>query len=230
MHNGCAVVPALNSAETVGDVVAGLGRALDVPVLVVDDGSTDSTGEVARANGAAVVRHARNLGKGAAIRTGLREAMRRGHDVAVTVDADGQHPPASARVVLEAGDDPRALVLGIRDLFRDGAPPSNRFGNQVSNFFVSRFARRTLRDTQCGLRRYPVAATLELGCHADGYAFEAEVVLRALAAAVPLVEVPIAVVYPPAEARRTHFRSVRDPTRIVFTVVRTVLDLRLRGQ
>jgi glycosyltransferase involved in cell wall biosynthesis len=228
--SACAVVPALDAAETVGEVVAGLVRALGVPVLVVDDGSSDATAEVARAAGADVVRHGRNLGKGAAILAGLRDAARRGHDVAVTVDADGQHPAASARAVLDGSDERGALVLGVRDLVRDGAPKNNRFGNGVSNFFLSRFAGRPLLDTQCGLRRYPVAATLDLGCRARGFAFEAEVVLRAIGSSVPVVEVPVAVVYPPEDARRTHFRSVRDPARIVGAVVRTVVDLRLRGR
>ncbi|HEY1692100.1 MAG TPA: glycosyltransferase family 2 protein [Polyangiaceae bacterium] len=228
--SACAVVPALDAAETVGEVVAALLRVLSVPVLVVDDGSSDATAEVARAAGADVVRHGRNLGKGAAILAGLRDAARRGHDVAVTVDADGQHPATSARAVLEGSDERGALVLGVRDLVRDGAPKNNRFGNGVSNFFLSRFAGRPLLDTQCGLRRYPVAATLDLGCRARGFAFEAEVVLRAIGGSVPVVEVPVAVVYPPEEARRTHFHSVRDPARIVGAVVRTVVDLRLRGR
>jgi glycosyltransferase involved in cell wall biosynthesis len=223
-------VPALDAAETVGAVVDDLRASLGVPVLVIDDGSVDATGDVARAHGAEVVRHARNRGKGAALRTGLEEASRRGFDVAVSVDADGQHPGSSARVVLDASDDPRALILGVRDLVRDGAPRSNQFGNGVSNFFLSLFAGRHLVDTQCGLRRYPVAATLGLATFAQGYAFEAEVVLRALAAGLPVLEVPIAVVYPPADASRTHFRRVRDPVRIIGTVVRTVLDLRLRGK
>ena len=131
-------------------------------------------------------------------------------------------------MVLEASDDPRALVLGVRDLGRDGAPRSNKFGNRVSNFFLSAFARRSLRDTQCGLRRYPVTETLRLGARADGYAFEAEVVLRALAAGLPVLEVPVAVVYPPADESRTHFAARPEPARIIGTVVRTVLDLRLR--
>ena len=226
----CAVVPALDSAETVGAVLDDLRATLGVPVLVVDDGSVDATGEVARAHGAEVVRHGHNRGKGAALRTGLIEAARRGFRVVVSVDADGQHPGASARVVLEAGDDPRALVLGVRDLMRDGAPSSNRFGNRVSIFFLSLFSGRALLDTQCGLRRYPVAETLQLATRADGYAFEAEVILRALAAGMPVLEVPVAVVYPPPDETRTHFRSVRDPTLIVGTVVRTVLGLRLRGK
>jgi glycosyltransferase involved in cell wall biosynthesis len=224
----CAVVPALDAAATIGAVVDGLRQELGVGVIVVDDGSTDGTGEVARARGATVVRHAHNLGKGAAIKTGLLEAARAGASLAVTVDADGQHPARSARLVLEGSRDPRALVLGVRDLVRDGAPKSNRFGNAVSNVFLSAFTGRSLTDTQCGLRRYPVKESLALGARATGYAFEAEVVLRAVEAGLPLVEVPVPVIYPSEREHKTHFRRVRDPTRIVGTVVRTVLELRLR--
>jgi glycosyltransferase involved in cell wall biosynthesis len=223
-------VPAFDAAPTVGAVVTDLREALGAPVIVVDDGSSDGTADAARAGGAEVVRHPRNLGKGAALETGLREAASAGFAVAVTVDADGQHPGASARAVMDGSGDPRALVLGVRDLVRDGAPASNRFGNDVSNFFLSLFARRRLRDTQCGLRRYPVREALELAARSRGYAFEAEIVLRALGAGLPVVEVPVQVVYPPAEARSSHFRSVRDPARIVVAVVRTVIELRLRAQ
>ncbi|MDP9002827.1 MAG: glycosyltransferase family 2 protein [Myxococcota bacterium] len=230
MQGTCALVPALDAAETIGLVLDDLRASLDVPTIVVDDGSADATAELARLHGAHVVRHERNLGKGAALRSGLIEAARRGFRIAVTADADGQHPGRSARVVLDASNDPRAIVLGFRDLVHDGAPPLNRFGNRVSNLFLSFFAGRALRDTQCGLRRYPVAETLGLGARAPGYAFEAEVVLRAIAAGLPIVEVPVVVVYPPDKLRRTHFRSVRDPARIVATVVRTLLDLHFGRQ
>jgi glycosyltransferase involved in cell wall biosynthesis len=231
MIGACAIVPALNAEATLGTVVEGVRHALGAPVIVVDDGSRDATARVALAHGAIVVRHDRNRGKGAALGSGLREARARGFGVAVTVDADGQHPAASARIVLDASDDPRALVLGVRDLVRDGAPPSNRFGNAVSNLFLSRFAHRPIRDTQCGLRRYPVLETLRLGARAEGFAFEGEILLRALDAGLPLVEVSVGVFYP-SSSRRTspsHFRLVADPARIVATIVYTVLDLRLHG-
>jgi glycosyltransferase involved in cell wall biosynthesis len=226
VHSACAIVPALDAAATVGEVVTGL-RTLGIPVLVVDDGSRDETARVAAQHGASVIIHERNLGKGEALRTGLRHAASDGHAVALSVDADGQHPAASAAAVLSATDDPRALVLGVRDLEGDGAPRSNRFGNSVSNFFLSAFARQRLADTQCGLRRYPVAETLALGARATGFAFEAEIVLRAVAAGVPLVETPVRVIYPRAERHRSHFRRVSDPARIVAAVVSTVLELRL---
>lgn len=228
----CVIVPAYDAARTIAGVLAGLRAALpevcagEHGLVVVDDGSRDDTGELARQAGADVLTHVSNRGKGAALATGLAFAERCDFDVALAVDADGQHPPESAKRVLHASTDPRALVLGVRDLARDGAPRANRFSNGVSNFFLSRFTGTRLADSQCGLRRYPVRETLALGMRAAGYAFEAEVLLRAVAAGIPIVETPVAVVYPPGELRVTHFDSVRDPARIVAVVVRTLYELR----
>jgi glycosyltransferase involved in cell wall biosynthesis len=218
------VVPAFDAERTIGGVLLDLRRELGEPILVVDDGSRDGTAEAARAGGAEVVRHARNRGKGAAIATGLREARQRGADVVLTVDADGQHPASSAREVLFASPDPHALVLGVRDLAGEGAPRANRFSNGISNYFLSIFARQPLADTQCGLRRYPVNETLALGARAEGYAFEAEVLLRAARRGLPIVQRGVHVVYPPEKERVTHFHSVKDPIRIIFTVLRTMRE------
>jgi glycosyltransferase involved in cell wall biosynthesis len=229
----CVIIPAYESEATVGavivDLLGVLASARDEDILVVDDGSRDETGCIARSKGARVFRQPENRGKGAALVRGLEEARALGYEVALAVDADGQHSATSARDVLHASEDPRALVLGVRDLRKEGAPWKNRFSNRISNLFLSWFARRVLEDTQCGLRRYPVRETLALGARAHGYAFEAEVVLRASAAGIPIVEKRVRVFYPPEEERVTHFDSVRDPFRIVIVVIRTVRDLR-RGE
>jgi glycosyltransferase involved in cell wall biosynthesis len=225
----CVIIPAFQAALMVRAVIDDVATALRCErrvIIVVDDGSTDDTAQVAQDAGAHVVRCPRNGGKGLALVRGLEEARSLGFQVALTVDADGQHPARSAAELLRASDDPTALVLGIRDLEREGAPGKNQFSNGVSNFFLSLFAGQPLRDTQCGLRRYPVAQTLALGAHAKGYAFEAEIILRALARGTPLVQHPVRVVYPPEAERVTHFDSVRDPIRIIAAVVRTLYDLR----
>jgi isopenicillin-N N-acyltransferase like protein len=101
----------------------------------------------------------------------------------------------------------------------------NHMSNRFSNVVLSAFAGKRLADTQCGLRRYPLAETLALRVRAGGYAFEAEALLRLVAAGVPIVETRVAVLYPQGRARVTHFRVARDPARIVIAVVRTTLAL-----
>lgn len=221
-----AVIPAYDAATTVLDVVRGLRERwpwnAEGSIIVVDDGSHDSTAELAGKGGATVLRHSSNRGKGAALRTGFAKALAIGADAVVSVDADGQHLPDDAIRLALHPVSVETLILGVRDLVEDGAPRMNRFSNGISNFFLSRFTRLSLNDTQCGLRRYPLRATMALGCLDDGYAFEAECVLRAARERIPIVEVPVRVYYPPEHLRVTHFHSVKDPARIVYRVVTTL--------
>jgi hypothetical protein len=222
-----AVVPAYRAARTVASVVeglrAGLGPDSD-PVIVVDDGSDDDTAREAERAGALVLRHDQNRGKGAALRTGFARALLEGADAVVSVDADAQHPPEEAVRVARHPAPPEVLVLGVRDLRRDGAPRANRFSNAFSNLFLSVFGGRLLADTQCGLRRYPLRAALgELASTANGFAYEADVLLRAARRGAAIEQLPIRVVYPRPGERQTHFHSLRDPARIVARVLLTTL-------
>jgi glycosyltransferase involved in cell wall biosynthesis len=221
------VIPAYQAEKSVAGVVRGVFDALASEsgpglVVVVDDGSTDGTSEAARQAGARVVRHAKNLGKGCALRTGFGALVEAGAGAAVCVDADGQHPPEEAVRLARDPAARSALVLGVRDLVRDGAPAANQFSNRFSNRFLSFALGRTLSDTQCGLRRYPLPETLALGGRAEGYGYEAELILRAARLGWQIVEVPVRVIYPPESERVTHFHSVRDPARIVYRVLFTL--------
>jgi glycosyltransferase involved in cell wall biosynthesis len=221
-----AIIPAYDAGRTLRRVVEEtLVLFQDIgSVYVVDDGSTDGTAAAARSAGATVIVHETNRGKGRALRTGLARAAEDGHVAAVTLDADGQHPPKEAARLARLGVPSGDLVLGIRDLKGAGAPRANRISNAISNGFLSMFSRKLLSDTQCGLRRYPLPHTLEIGGRDDGYAFEAEIILLAIAAGIRVVEEPIEVVYP--EDRTTHFDSVRDPMRVVRRVVATLVSTR----
>lgn len=230
MH-AVAIVPAYQAGRSVGGVVGDLIRAWprelgDPAILVIDDGSRDGTARAAEQAGATLIVHDRNRGKGAALSSGFLRARSLGAKVAVTVDADGQHPAAEAMRLLINPAPPHALVLGVRDLARDGAPRANRFSNGFSNVFLSLFSGRRLSDTQCGLRRYPVEQTLALEARETGYGFEAEVILRAARAGWPIEQVPVRVVYPPQHERVSHFHVVRDPARIVFRVLHTFATAR----
>ncbi len=219
-----AIIPAYQAAGTIEGVLGGLRHAAEaagvaLEIIVVDDGSTDDTAARASRAGAVLVRLPRNAGKGAALRAGFRRALDLGYGVAVTLDADGQHPPEEVlRLALHPAPE-HALVLAVRDLRAAGAPRPNVWSNAFSNRALSLFAGRPLRDTQCGLRRLPLQRCLSLGELGARYAYESELVLRAARLRWPIVEVDATVLYPPAPLRVSHFHSVRDPARIVARVL-----------
>lgn len=217
------VIPALNAAKTVARVVSELREvAPGATVIVVDDGSSDDTGAVARSAGAKLLRHRVNRGKGAALISGMQAARELGARSVVTLDADGQHTALDAVKLAQHAAPDDTLLLGVRDLRRAGAPKANRFSNRFSNVFLSASSGRRLLDTQCGLRRYPVESTLSSGVRAAGFAFESELVLVAALRGWRIAHVPIDVHYPPATLRTTHFRNVRDPAKIVVRIVATL--------
>jgi glycosyltransferase involved in cell wall biosynthesis len=154
-----AVVPAYNEAATVGRVVGEIQEhAPQFDVLVVDDGSTDGSGEVAEAAGARVLRHPFNLGIGGAVQSGFVYAFDNRYRYMVQVDADGQHLPEELSKLLEAmKEDPSLdMVCGSRFLIENGypAPISRRAGIHIFAFLLSRIMGRRVSDPTSGFRLY----------------------------------------------------------------------------
>ncbi len=224
---GCVAIPVFNHARTVGEVVRG-SRAWAHTVLVCDDGSTDDSGAQAQAAGAELLTHPVNRGKGAALRTLLAEASRRGFRYVICLDADGQHYPTDIPKLVDAvKQQPGSIVIGARDLIAAQAPPSSEFGRKFSNFWIWLEGGQSLEDTQSGFRAYPLPETLALMGSRNRYDFEVEVLLRAAWAGVPLASTKIDVLYP--ENRITHYRQFADNARTsilnIVTIIRLFLPL-----
>lgn len=148
-----ALVPALNEEESVGRVVAGARGALGADVVVVDDGSSDATADVARRAGAIVLSLPFNVGVGGAIRTGLRFALERGYDRVVQLDGDGQHDPHDARRLLEVLDrDGADLVVGSRFAAGYQVSAARRGAMGLLAWLVSRQVGTRLTDVSSGFR------------------------------------------------------------------------------
>lgn len=211
----CILIPTYDNGGTLRDVV-GRARETGLEVLVVDDGSRDRTSEILAAiPGIVVHRHARNLGKGAALKTGFRLAEELGHTHAIALDSDGQHYPEDVPVLLDAvRARPDALIVGARELAAAGAGRGSRFGQRFSNFWTYVETGQRLADTQSGFRAYPLRAVRALALKNDGFGFEVEVLVKAAWTGVPLASVPIRVLYPPAGERVSHFRPIADFARI----------------
>jgi len=193
-------IPALDEARTVGDVIRGVPRDLPgierVDVVVVDDGSRDDTGAVAREAGAVVLRHETPRGVGAAFGTSLRYAIDSGADLIVSLDADGQFDPADIPALIEP------VLAGRADFssasrFLDPAltpkmPAMKLWGNRRIARFVSRLAGQTFHDVSCGMRCYSRRAALGLN-PIGKFTYTQEVFLNLAFKQMRIVEVPIAV-------------------------------------
>jgi len=213
------LVPVYNHDHRVGQVV-GAVRALGAPILVIDDGSTDTSATVAAQAGAEVISLGRNHGKAAALRRGLDEAQQRGYQRVLSCDADGQHPSEAVADLARAADaDHQAIHIGRRRM--RGAPMVSRLGRFLCNGSSWLACGVRLGDTQSGLRVYPVAAVQRLHVPAARYAFEVEVLIRAAWAGLRIHSTPVAVCYP--SDRVSHFNKVRDNLGAVAVLLRLVL-------
>jgi glycosyltransferase involved in cell wall biosynthesis len=212
----CLIIPVLNGGASAARV-ASAALAHGHTVLVVDDGSTDRTldalGGIPEVH---VARHAGNLGKGAAIRTGLAWAREREFERAITIDGDGQHDPGDIpRIVSESRLHPEAIIIGARDMRGGNAPLRSRIGLSLGNAWLSILAAVRLPDSQSGFRSYPVTRVLDLGLVSTGFDLEFEVLVRARMAGIPIRSVPVSVRYPGWNGPgASHFRPVRDSLRI----------------
>jgi glycosyltransferase involved in cell wall biosynthesis len=224
------LIPVYNHA---GGVVSVIERvlALDFPVWVVDDGSTDGTAaRLPRVHGITVLRYEKNRGKGAALLAGF-EAMAGKADWAVTLDADGQHDPADISGLIRAIPAGfRPIVIGRREgMVGDDVPWTSRFGREFSNFWVRCAGGPVLSDTQSGMRIYPLPEAMRLGVHARRFQFEVEILVRARWAGIPVVEAPVRVSYTPGMKRVSHFRPFVDFCRNAATFTRLIF-LRIMGR
>ena len=190
-----AIIPAYNEATRVGAVVIGAKKYVD-EVIVVSDGSTDGTAEVARAAGARIIEHPINSGAGAATMTGLEAARSLGFDVAVTIDADGQHSPEDIPRLLKVLEDERAdLVIANRFGGKNHIPLIRRMLNNAGNVITFAVTGLYLPDTQCGFKVFGPKALREVELRMSGYEFCTEIVGEAAKHRWKVISIPAKVVY-----------------------------------
>ncbi len=207
------LIPAYEAADTLEKVLTGWFEfgAQPEQIWVVDDGSPDGTSDVAARMGVNLVAHKKNLGKGAAHKTGFKVILEKGYKWIMTIDADTQHDPGEATrfLSLEGNFD---LVIGSRRYNMVGMPFDRWFVNRLTSMVLSIYGGKVVTDSQCGYRLISAEVVKKIPLVTVRFDTESELVAKAMWAGFRLVEVPITTLY---TSPRSHINKLLDTLRFV---------------
>ena len=208
------VMPAYNEERSIGRVLDALKRERWRNIIVVDDGSRDRTAEIAQSKGALVIRHKKNTGLGAALRTGLAKARELGADCVVTFDADGQHDPKAVRALVGALND-ADLVIGVRRHL--GIPLHKRVGNFGLNLITCLFS-GVLTDSQSGSRAFGKRALERIRIRSNRYEVSSEIIIQAKKRGLRLREATVKCFY--TEYSKARGTTITSGFKIFWTLIK----------
>ena len=194
------VIPAYNEGSVIKDVLLSLPKKIqgisEIISIVVNDGSIDNTYDVAKEHATYAINHVVNMGAGAATITGLEAAKKLKADIAVTIDADGQHNPKDIRKIIQPIINKKCdVVIGTRMLDSKGMPKLKVFGNWAMNFITYLVYHQWSSDSQSGMRAYNKHALKKMSLHSMGYEVCSEIVGEVKRTGLKLMETPIKVIY-----------------------------------
>lgn len=222
------IIPTYNNAKTLRQVVDQT-KEYCTHIIVVNDGSSDETANILTSiDDITLVTFDRNKGKGSALKHGLLLAKSQGFEYAITLDSDGQHFPSDIpKFIDEIEETPQTILVGERNLNAENMPSKNTFANRFSNFWFKLETGIKLNDTQSGYRLYPLNNLSNMRFYTTKYEFELELLVFSAWRGIPVRNIPINIHYPPEGERVSHFRPLRDFTRIsilnTFLVTITLL-------
>jgi len=208
-----AVIAAYNEEKYIADVIKNASRFLDI-IIVVNDGSKDSTSAIARRNGAIVIDHIINLGKGAAIRTGCDYALGIGAQKIILIDADGQHDPKDIPKFIESLKD-NDITFGYRT-FNKKMPLVFRLGNTAITQTARILFHVSLNDTQCGYRAFKADAYKKVRWQASDYSMESEMIANVGKARLKYTQIPVETIYAEKYKGTTIFDGMKIMMNMIF--------------
>lgn len=191
----CAIIPSYNESKTIGALVTKV-RSLGLDVIVVDDGSSDETAEIAKAAGAHVLRNSQNKGKGASLKTSFRYVLTKDYDAVITMDGDGQHAPEDIHKFIDLARGGNIdLIIGNRMADCKNMPGLRRATNSFMSFLISLICGQNFPDSQCGFRliRRNVLEKINLFC--SNYEIETEAIIAAHRQGFKIKFIPIQTIY-----------------------------------
>ncbi len=201
----CVVIPTYNEEKEIGGLASDI-LAQGLSVVVVDDGSSDSTVRIAEELGAVVLRNMKNHGKGASLIKGFNYALTHGFEAVVTMDGDGQHLPNDIQLFLGAArQTDTGVFIGNRMHRPKNMPLHRQITNKIMSWFVSGIIRQNVSDSQCGFRLIKSDVLKKINLTTSNYEIETEILIKAAAAGSKIESVRINTVYSGEKSRINPF-------------------------
>ncbi len=223
-------IPALNEEEGIGDVIRELPKEIEgieqIEVLIIDDGSTDNTANIAKENGATVVSHNINKGVGSAFQSALRYSLENHTDILVSIDADKQFNSKQIPELIEPILNNKAdMVTGNR--FSKGMPEhmqkSKYWGNKQISRLISLISRQKFRDVSCGFRAYNMEALLKLNLF-GAFTYTQETILDMVYKGLRVIELPVDILYFKGRKSRVAGNIVKYMVNTLGIILKTLRD------
>ena len=221
-ENIIVVIPSYNEARTIGVIVRNI-VAMDMSVLVIDDGSIDATERVALDNGAMVLRHKRNLGKGFSIRQGIKYVLEKTtFEWIIMMDGDGQHHTEDIPILIAATQSKDVDIVTGNRMQQTREMPSLRYWtNKFMSSVISGICRQNIPDTQCGYRLIKVSALKKIKLLSEKYDIESEILIEGARNGFKIKSVPIQTIY---GEETSAIKPVRDTIRFFSLVLKHYLN------
>lgn len=215
----CVIIPSYNEARTIGGIIRGL-KEKGLFVCVVDDGSVDGTSSIAEREGAHIIRHEKNKGKGASLRSGFEYVLGEPFSMVLVMDGDGQHMIEDVDNFLNKESKTGAdIVIGNRMSNACSMPLTRRLTNKFMSSIISKICGHRIPDTQCGFRLIKRGVLESISLDSSNYEIESELLFKAARKGFKIESAPVATVYAGEESRINPFV---DTIRFITLLIRTL--------
>lgn len=220
----CALIPALNAEKTIQKLIHEI-KKFGLSVVVINDGSDDRTASIASKEGAFVISHLTNQGKGCSLRAGFNHILGGAYDGVITIDSDGQHDPQDVLKLIEVAEKQHAAIVVGNRMGSSGAMPFlRRWTNTVMSLIISKISSQSIPDSQCGLRLIRKEVLASINLNAKRYEIESEILLEASRHKWKTVSVPIKTIY--LADHQSHIKPIRDTFRFLKVIFSYFLRLK----
>lgn len=210
-------MPAYNESRIIGPLLENI-KPLGLDIIVIDDGSTDATADIAEKKGAIVIKNETNRGKGASLKRGFEYTLKLDYESVITIDADGQHNPESIKDFIATQEKTSAdIVIGNRMRNTENMPLVRIATNRFMSWLISQASKQNIPDTQCGFRLIQKDILKNITLLASRYDMESEILIEAAKKGYKIESLPIETIY---QGEKSQIHPVRDTLRFIKTYLR----------